>query len=203
MALNHISGIFSRPSSEWFSIRSGRDSKYAAFFSTVPWLALIPAVAFFIGVTQVGWQLSSGGTIAYLTPGSAFILCLLSYVSALVGVWCFGEMINWMRKTYSEEPADSRMGMVMAVYATAPLFIAGLAGLWPNVWFNGLVMFIAGAYSVYLIYKGMPILMNIPQERAFMYSTSVITVALVMLVSLRAGTAVLWSMGFGPEYLTR
>ncbi len=203
MALNHINGIFSHPNSEWFNIRGDRDTKYAEFFSTVPWLALIPAVAFFIGVTQVGWQLSSGGTVAYLTTGSAFILCILSYFSALVGVWCFGELINWMRKTYSEEPADGRIGMAMAVYATAPLFVAGLAGLWPNVWFNGVVMLAAGTYSVYLIYRGMPILMNIPKERAFMYSTSVITVALVMLVSLRAGTAVLWSMGFGPEYLTQ
>ena len=203
MALNHITGIFSRPNSEWINIRGERDSKYTEFLSTVPLLALIPAVAFFIGVTEVGWQLSSGGPVVSLTAGSAFVLCLLSYISALIGVWCFGEMINWMRKTYSDEPADARMGMAMAVYATAPLFVAGVAGFWPNVWFNVMVMFMAGAYSVYLIYRGMPILMDIPKERAFMYSTSVITVALVMLVSLRAGTAVLWSMGFGPEYLTQ
>jgi hypothetical protein len=203
MALNHLSGIFSRPNSEWINIRGDRDTKYAEFFSTVPWLALIPAVAFFVGVTQVGWQLSSGGTIAYLTPGSAFTLCLLSYISALIGVWCFGEMINWMQKTYSDELADARMGMALAVYATAPLFVAGVAGLWPNLWFNVAAMWVAGIYSVYLIYRGMPILMDIPKERAFMYSTSVITVALVMLVSLRAGTAVLWSLGFGPEYLTQ
>lgn len=202
MALKHITGIFSHPASEWLEIRAERDTKSAEFLSTVPWLALIPAVAFFIGVTQVGWQLSDEGTVAYLTMGSAFTLCLLSYFGALIGVWCFAELINWMRRTYSEEPADPRLGMVMAIYATAPLFIAGLAGLWPNVWFNGLIMFIAGMYSVYLIYKGTPIVMNIPAERAFMYSTSVITVALVMLVSLRAATVVLWSMGFGPEYLT-
>ncbi len=202
MALNHLAGIFSHPNSEWFAIRGERDTKAAVFMSTVPWLALIPAVAFFIGVTQVGWQLSEGRAVVYLTLGSAFVLCLLSYVTALIGVWVFGELINWMRKTYSEEPVDPRMGMAMAVYATAPLFIAGIAGLWPNVWFNGITMSIAGIYSVYLIYKGMPILMNIPPERAFMYSTSVITVALVLLVSLRAGTAVLWAMGFGPEYLS-
>jgi hypothetical protein len=47
----------------------------------------------------------------------------------------------------------------------------------------------------------MPILVDISRERAFMYLTSVITVALVLLESLRTGTAVLWSKGFGPQYL--
>jgi hypothetical protein len=69
------------------------------------------------------------------------------------------------------------------------------------LWLNAVVFAIASAYAVYLIYEGLPIVMNIPKERAFMYATSVITVALVLLVTLRVGTVIVWSAGFGPEYM--
>jgi len=200
MILDHISGIFAHPQREWFGIRAERRSKTSEFLQHVPFLALIPAISFYIGVTQVGWSLTRDSKVVYLTDGSALTLCVLSYGAALVGVWCFGEFINWMHKTYSEEASNPHHGMAMAVYVTAPVLIAGLAGLWPNVWFNGAVMMLAGGYSVFLIYRGMPILMNIDRDRAFLYSTSVVTVALVMLVSLRVVTALLWASGFGPEY---
>ena len=86
MALNHLAGIFSHPNSEWFAIRGDRDTKAAEFMSTVPWLALIPAVAFFIGVTQVGWQLSEGLAVVYLTLGSAFV----TIIFALAGTGTLG-----------------------------------------------------------------------------------------------------------------
>lgn len=200
MVLDHISGIFSHPQREWFGIRDESRSKTSEFLQHVPFLALIPTIAFYFGVTQVGWSLTSDSRVVYLTDGSALTLCLVSYVAALVGVWCFGEFINWMHKTYSEQPGNAHHGMAMAVYVTAPVFVAGLAGLWPNVWFNGVVMSIAGTFSVFLIYRGMPIMMNLDRDRAFLYSTSVVTVALVMLVSMRVVTALLWASGFGPEY---
>jgi hypothetical protein len=54
--------------------------------------------------------------------------------------------------------------------------------------------------SIFLIYRGMPILMNIDRDQACLYSTSVVTVALVMPVSLRVVAALLWARGLGPEY---
>jgi hypothetical protein len=43
--------------------------------------------------------------------------------------------------------------------------------------------------------------MKIPEERSFMYSSSVITVALVFLVTLLVATVIVWSVGVGPEYV--
>jgi hypothetical protein len=60
---------------------------------------------------------------------------------------------------------------------------------------------IAGAYAVYLVYEGIPILMNISKDRAFMYATSVVTIGLVMMVAVRAGSVLLWSLGVGPDYI--
>ena len=200
MLLDHTLGIFTNPNSEWRDIRKQHRSKTQEFLTHVPLLALIPALAFYYGVTQVGWTLGSGEPV-YLTASSAMVLCVMSYLSALVGVWVFGEFINWMAATYSDEKIDPHHGMAIAVYVTIPIFISGIAGAFPVIWVNAAATMLAAVYSVYLIYAGIPILMNIDKERGFLYSTSIITVALVLLVSMRIGTVLFWVMIFGPEYV--
>ncbi|WP_108125045.1 Yip1 family protein [Saccharospirillum mangrovi] len=200
MILDHTLGIFTHPDSEWSLIRQQRRSKLMEYLTHVPILALIPAVCFYFGVVHVGWTIA-GSPKTTLTPESGLVLCVLSYLAALVGVWVFAEFINWMSRTYSDEATDQHHGMALAVYTTAPIFLASIVGIWPVLWLNVIVFVLAAAYSVYLIYEGMPIIMNIPKERAFMYATSVITVALVLLVTMRVGTVIVWSAGFGPEYV--
>ncbi len=199
MLLDHTLGIFTHPAKEWRIIRGEHRSKTQEFLTHVPLIALIPTVCFYYGVTSVGWSLA-GGEPVFLTVNSALVLCLFSYLAALVGVWLFGEFINWMAATYSDTPIDPHHGMAMAVYVTVPLFLAGVAGAYPVLWLNAIATVVAGAYSIYLIYEGIPILMNIDKNRAFLYSSSILTVALVLLVSLRIGTVLIWGLVFGPEY---
>jgi hypothetical protein len=54
------------------------------------------------------------------------------------------------------------------------------------------------SYSVYLLYTGVPIIMNIPEEKGFIYASSVVTAGVVLLVALMASSVILWSMGLGP-----
>ncbi|CAH0990729.1 Inner membrane protein YohC [Sinobacterium norvegicum] len=201
MILDHTIGIFTNPDKEWAAIRKQDRSMLAEFLTHVPLLVLIPTICFYYGVSQVGWTATEGGEVIRLSSESAMVLCVLSYGAALVGIWVFGMFINWMAETYSDEKINSHHGMALSVYSTTPIMLAGAAGAFPSIWFNAAAMLVAGAYSVFLIYRGMPILMNIPEERAFMYSSSVITVALVMLVTLRVATVIVWSAGVGPEYV--
>lgn len=83
---------------------------------------------------------------------------------------------------------------------TTPIFLSGFIGLYPSLWLNAAVTLAAACYSIYLIYEGIPILMNIDKERGFVYASSVVTVGLVLLVSVRIGTVILWGMGIGPVY---
>jgi hypothetical protein len=79
--------------------------------------------------------------------------------------------------------------------------MVGFAGLYPELWFIMAVGLVGLSYSVYLLYSGVPILMHIPEEKGFIYSSSVVTCGLVLLVILMASTVILWSMGLGPIYL--
>jgi hypothetical protein len=78
--------------------------------------------------------------------------------------------------------------------------MVGFAGLYPELWFIMTVGFFGLAYSVYLLYAGVPILMNIPEEKGFIYSSTVVTCGLVLLVILMAASVMIWSVGLGPVY---
>ena len=72
--------------------------------------------------------------------------------------------------------------------------------LYPILWLNFLIGLPALAYSVYLLYTGVPILMRVEPERGFLFSSAVLAVGLVALVSLLAVTVLLWGSGFGPVF---
>jgi len=80
--------------------------------------------------------------------------------------------------------------------------MSGVAALYPELWFVTMVFLAGVAYSVYLLYTGVPILMHIPEERGFIYASSVVTAGLIMLVVLMVTSAILWTNGFGPSYIS-
>lgn len=201
--LSHTLGIFINPDNEWKRIREDKESFRQVFLNHVPILALIPVLSAFYGVTQVGWSVGDGDPVK-LSMQSAISLCVLTYFALLAGVFILGEFINWMAKTYGVQGPEERVhydGTALAVFITTPLFLVGVFLVYPVLWLNALAMTIAGCYSIYLIYEGIPILMNIDKDRAFMYASSVITVGLVLMVTAMIGTVLIWGMGVGPEFV--
>lgn len=201
--LEHTLGILLHPDSEWKAIRNERHSFMQVFVSHVPFLALIPTVAMYYGVTQVGWTIGSGDPVM-LTTNSALSLCAASYVALLASVYILGEFVNWMAKTYGvKDEAEKRHyeGTALAVYVSTPVFLSGIFMVYPDIWLNAIAMGVGLVYAIYLVYEGIPILMNINKEQAFMYATSVVTVGLVLAVSVRIISVLVWGLGVGPEYV--
>jgi len=202
--LQHSLGVMTHPSSEWVHVREENISFKQLYMRHVPFLALIPAVASFFGVTRVGWQWGDGEVVK-LTVNSALSLSGITYVALMLGVFCFGEFINWMARTYGVSDPEGqrhRAGTALAICATTPLFLAGIFLIFPNLWLNVGVMMMASAYSLYLIFNGLPVLMNISSEQAQMYAYSITTVGMVLMVTTLIGTVLVWGMGMGPVYVS-
>lgn len=198
MSLSHTVGLLTHPDKEWESIRAESESVSKLYFGHILLLALIPAAAAFYGTTQVGWQIG-GGQLVKLTTASALQLCALAYVAMLVGVYILGKFIDFFAATYDAQDTTPR-GVTLAAYTATPIFLLGVIAAYPNIWVNMAVGLVAIAYAVYLLYEGLPILMKIPEDRGFMFASSVLTVGLVMLVALLAISVVIWSVGIGPVY---
>jgi hypothetical protein len=191
MYFGHIAGILRNPKSEWELIREEHYSAATVFFGQLSVLAAIPALSLFIGVTQVGWSVAGEDPVR-LTVTSALGSALLFYIAIWLAVAFIGLCIHWMERTYGgEESLDACL--VLTTVTATPLLLSGISMVIPMLWLNVLVGMAAMAYSVYLLYSGTPRIMRIPEDRAFMFSSSILTVALCTLVGMLAGSVVAWS----------
>jgi hypothetical protein len=202
MLLSHAFGLFTHPDEEWASIRKEHENPTRLYVAYVVILAAIAPVCAYISTAHFGWTVGSDRVIK-LTGASAMQVSVLTYVAILVGVFALGYAINWMAKTYGarEEHVPSN-GVALAAYSCTPLFLAGFALLYPQPLFNGLIFLAAACYGAWLMYDGLPIVMGIEKEQAELYGVSMLTVALVLLVSTIAGSAILWGFGFGPAFVS-
>jgi len=79
-----------------------------------------------------------------------------------------------------------------------PLAIASIAHLFPDVLVNVLVLIPTMIWSMYLLYKGIPIVLETPPERGMLMASSLVGWLLVAAVSLLGLSMSLWTMGVGP-----
>lgn len=198
MVLQHVWGLFAHPEDEWKSIHNERCTIGKCYCSHVFILAAIPPICAFIGTTQVGWTVGTSDPVK-LTPESALKLAVAFYVTILVAVFTIGKLIHWMGQTYGATQSLAQC-IALAAYTATPLFLVGIMQLYPVPWVNMLVGLPALAYTVYLLYTGVPIMMDIPKERGFLFSSAVLAVGLVILVGVLAASVILWSMGIGPAF---
>jgi hypothetical protein len=132
-----------------------------------------------------------------LTIESASRIAVLYYIALLIVALSVGWMIHWMAKTYGADQPLSQC-IALASYTATPLFLSGVMTLYPMLWLNLVIGIPILGYTVYLFYSGVPIMMEIPPERGFLFSSAMVAFGLVALVALMAVTVILWGMGFEP-----
>jgi len=196
MALHSI-GILTNPTKTWRAVGDEDVGVPRRFVHTIVF-ALIPAICWYYGVSQVGWSIGIEG-VQKLTPESAAYICALFYLAMLGGVLFLGYMIHWMAQTYAADSTWAK-GVAIITYTATPFFVSGLLGLYPSLWLGLLVGLVVVAYCVYLLYVGIPLVMKISAERGFLFASAIIGVSLVSLVALMGATVILWDFGIEPVY---
>ena len=81
--IGHIFGLLHNPEAEWKKIAALPDESLKRMSIYFTFLALIPAIGFYIGTTQFGWTIGSGDPVR-ITESSAIPLIVLFYF-ALMG----------------------------------------------------------------------------------------------------------------------
>ncbi len=200
MFIHHMVGMFHHPKEEWGSIHKERYSVAHVFMAQISILAAIPAVCMFIGTTQIGWSLT-GTDFVKLTVGSALSAAVAFYFACWVAVAFIAYAIHWMEKTYGGH-VNMNECLILTTFTATPLFMSGLAGLYPMLWFNVLVGLAALCYAVYLLYVGVPVIMEIPEDRAFFFSSSILTVGLCTMVGMIVTSVLLWQTVVPLSYIS-
>ncbi len=119
------------------------------------------------------------------------VQALVSYVFVLLSVFIAGLIINALAPTFSGQQ-DALAALRVAAYSFTPAFVAGILGIFPPL---ALLQLLAGLYSIYLLYLGLPVLMKSPKETAPGYTALTVVCMIVVGIVL---TGVLAAVRISP-----
>lgn len=198
--IQHTFGLLFKPGQQWQTI-AGLSSKSQHILVLYPFIfALLPATAWYWGTSQVGWTVGAYGETIKLTPASALQVNILFYAAMVGAVCAIGYFIHWMSSTYGAAHSSIAKGIMIAGLTATPLFITGLVGFYPVLWIDLLIGVIAVSWAVYLMYLGIPIVMEIPPERGFLFSSAILAISLVVLVCIMVVSVLAWDYGAAPAF---
>ncbi|WP_404339172.1 Yip1 family protein [Pseudoalteromonas mariniglutinosa] len=199
MILNHLWGIYAHPIEEWQTI-DNRHESLSYSLSHILLIACFPSIMGYYSSVHLGWSIGAGDAV-FLTHESALLIAAAMYAALIAGVFALAYLSHWMAVTFGAKPTFTQT-LELAAYTSTPVFMSSVAAFFPELWFVVCVGLVALAYSVYLLYTGVPILMHIPEERGFIYASSVVTCGLILLVIILAATAILWTNGIVQPMFT-
>jgi len=128
-------------------------------------------------------------TLFIISSGYLLILLFGLISTALIS--------RWMATTYGASQSLGRH-IALVTIVGQPLAIASMAHLFPDVLVNVLVLIPTMIWSMYLLYKGIPIALETPPERGMLMASSLVAWLLVAAVSLLGLSMSLWTLGVGP-----
>lgn len=197
--IQHMFGLLTRPSQQWRTVAAlpAKSQSILVLYPAI--MALFPAIAWYFGTSRVGWTVGSYDEVIRLTGESAFQISILFYCVMVGSVAAIGFFIHWMSDTYGADSTVAK-GMVIAGLTATPLFVTGLVGFYPALWIDLLIGVAAVSWSVYLMYLGIPIVMDIPEERGFLFSSAVLAIAMVVLVCIIVVSVLAWEYGAAPAF---
>lgn len=141
-------------------------------------LAAIGPIAIFIGTSVFNRGL------VRVSIGGALAAAITSFILAVIGVFAIAWVINTLAPNFGGE-RNMPQAIKVAAYSATPQWIAGIFGLIPALL---ILIMVAGLYSLYLFYLGLPVLMKVPQEKAMVYTVVVIVAAIVLFMIVGALT---------------
>lgn len=176
-------GILLSPKSEWATIDTESTTVGEVYRGYVMPLAAIPAIAGFIGLTVLGYNIL-GTTVRYPLTGG-IERAVAQYVLTLIGVYVLALVIDALAPTFGGQK-NQIQALKVAAYSSTAGWVAGVFTILPAL----AILSILGLYSLYLLYLGLPTLMKAPKEKAMGYTVVVIVCMIVLFILVGAVTSV-------------
>lgn len=171
--VDRVQSILLRPKITWLAIEEEPADAASLYRNYVMILALIPAVASFIGLSLVG--IGAFGVSFRVPIVAGLANMVVGYVMSLVMVFVLALIIDAMAPTF--EGTKSQIGALkLSAYASTAAFVGGIFSLLPSL---SVIGALAALYGVYLLYTGLPVLMKCPQDKAIAYTAVVVVCAIV------------------------
>lgn len=166
--------IMLKPAATWETVKAEETTIKELFTSYAMILAIIPAAAGFIGMSLIGTSMLG---IHFRIPFiSGLFHAIISYVLTLVGVYVVAFIIDALAPSFNSRK-DILSATKLAVFSFTPAWVGGIFMIIPAL---GMITLLASLYGLYLLYAGLPVLMETPKEKTLGYFVVVIIVSIVV-----------------------
>lgn len=183
--LRRVLRLILSPSTEWDAIAAEPAEISQIYIKYAGPLIIASALATAIGISVVG-----GTFIKYPATyalSSAAVSILLGLFLVYVLAFTINALSSWFGGT-----ADMGQAFKLAAYSLTAAWVAGLLNIVPAL---GNLAMLGAAYSLYLLFVGLPKLMKPAGEKAVPYAIAVAAVMVVMaIISASVAGAMLPSM---------
>ena len=189
--------ILKNPIVELKKVKSEQLSKDYLIKQYIAILAVIPAIAYIIGMGMVGISIGLFGN--YKIPiGTAVIGGILTYILTIVGFYVTSIVINTLAPNFSSKQ-DENKAMKLAAYAYTPMLLGGIFNIIPMLGIIGLLFML---YGLYILYLGIPLLMETPQDKALNYTIVIIVATIIISFVIGSITStIIYSMNPLPNMM--
>lgn len=180
--------IILKPKDEWIVIDQEDTSVTTLIVTYLFPLALIPAIAAFIGYGVIG--------VAFFGPVLSWGIkqAIISFISTIIGAYISAMIIDILAPNFGSTK-DFRKAMQLVVYAYTPVMLAGAFQAIPVLGILGII----GLYGLYLLYIGIKPMMKTPDDKVTVYF--VVSLLVMIAVYFILG-AILTMILIGKTYST-
>lgn len=166
-------GLITRPREEWEAIVREPSDTPGLFKGYVIPVSAIPVVAGFIGAAIFARMFA--GVLPGFSIGALLTQSVLSYVLGLAGVWVFGKVVQALAPRFGGT-GEEAPAMKLAAYSPTAMWLAGVFALVPPL----AILTLLGLYSLYILYKGVPIVARVPENKALVFTLALVVCAIAI-----------------------
>ena len=179
------------PKIEWEVAKEDTSTAQQHVISYVLPLALISAVAIFIGVGLIGYSVL-GYRVQSVSGG--LTKAITSLISILIGVYLSGFVIHKLAPTFNTTVSLDKAVKLVGFSYTA-ILLAGILHIFPPL---AVFVFLGGLYSLYILYLGFKPMTNVSEEKSMNYFlvSLLVIVAVYVIIGLILA-AFVGVLGFG------
>jgi hypothetical protein len=174
-----VVNMLTKPGEEWSVVAAEASDASVLYREYAAPLAAIPSVCGFVGMSIVGVSVPLVGSVR-VGLARGFTNMVVQYVLSLVALYVAALVIEKLAPTFQSK-GTTIQALKLVVYASTPMWIAGVLNLVPAL---GAITVLAGLYGIYLFYLGLTPLMSTPPEKVvpFMIVSGVVMVVLFFVV---------------------
>ena len=174
---NLLVRLFFQPKKIFTELAELDPSSASVFFKAALWVGILPPIFAYIGTSKFGWRL---GTVEplFLDQNVLLSISVAYFCALLIGFLSTALVSQWMSNTYGARKSIS-VHLALITIVGSPLALGSVIHLYPDVFINLLVFVPAVLWSMYLLYRGLPIVLHTTPERGMLMASSLIGYLLV------------------------